>query len=144
METKEILKQLRKAKDLSMQEFCNKADISFSTYQNYETGKRIPTADILVKLADFYEVTTDYLLGRDVDGLSSIDRIATEFNMSTFEKKIFEGYVNLPKEMRSDLMEFLHKTVAETMEESSDTEIATTDCGKLEDDARTPQEKDAV
>lgn len=109
METKEILKQLRKSKDLSMQEFCIKAEISFSTYQNYETGKRIPTADILVKLADFYGVTTDYLLGRDTDCLSAIDRLATEFNLSTFEKKLVEGYVNLPKEIRTDFMEFLHK-----------------------------------
>lgn len=65
METKDILKSLRKSNGYStMQEFCAAADISFSTYQNYESGKRVPTAEILVKLADFYGVTTDYLLGR--------------------------------------------------------------------------------
>lgn len=65
METKDILKSLRKSNGYStMQEFCAAADISFSTYQNYESGKRVPTAEILVKLADFYGVSTDYLLGR--------------------------------------------------------------------------------
>ena len=48
-----------------MQEFCSDAKINFSTYQNYETGKRLPTAEILMKLADFYSVTTDCLLGRE-------------------------------------------------------------------------------
>lgn len=63
METKDILKSLRKSKGYStMQDFCSAAGMSFSTYQNYESGKRIPTADILLKLADFYGVTTDYLL----------------------------------------------------------------------------------
>ena len=65
METKDILKSLRKSNGYStMQEFCAAADISFSTYQNYESGKRVPTAEILVKLADFYNVSIDYLLGR--------------------------------------------------------------------------------
>ncbi len=64
METKDILKELRKKRSLSMKEFCIQCDISFNTYQNYETGKRMPTAEILIKIADFYGVATDYLLGR--------------------------------------------------------------------------------
>ncbi len=66
METKEVLKLLRKSKGYTnMKDFCEAVDISINTYQNYESGKRIPTADILIKLADFYGVTTDYLLGRE-------------------------------------------------------------------------------
>ena len=66
MQTKDILKDLRKSKGFStMQEFCNASNISFSTYQNYESGKRLPTAEFLMQIADFYGVTTDYLLGRE-------------------------------------------------------------------------------
>lgn len=66
METKDILKSLRKKAGYnSGQEFCKAADISFNTYQNYEAGKRTPTAEILIKIADFYGVTTDYLLCRE-------------------------------------------------------------------------------
>jgi len=66
MQTKDILKELRKSKGFStMQEFCNASNISFSTYQNYESGKRLPTAEFLMQIADFYGVTTDYLLGRE-------------------------------------------------------------------------------
>ena len=66
METKDILKQLRKTRGYSnAKDFCDASGISYNTYQNYEAGKRVPTADILITLADFYGVTTDYLLGRE-------------------------------------------------------------------------------
>ena len=68
METKDVLKTLRKSNGFTtMQDFCKASGISFSTYQNYETGKRIPTADMLIKLADFYQVSLDYLVGRTDD-----------------------------------------------------------------------------
>ena len=66
METKEILKSLRKRAGYnSAQDFCNAVGISFNTYQNYESGKRVPTTEILCKLADFYGVTLDYIMGRE-------------------------------------------------------------------------------
>jgi len=37
--------------------------VSSRQYKRYESGEQEPTAGILVKLADFYNVTTDYLLG---------------------------------------------------------------------------------
>ena len=66
METKDILKALRKSKGFAnAKDFCDVADISYNTYQNYETGKRLPTAEMLMKIAKFYGVSTDYLLGRE-------------------------------------------------------------------------------
>lgn len=63
METKDILKTLRKARGYtSAKDFCKAIGISFSTYQNYESGSRVPTVEMLIKIADFYGVTTDYLL----------------------------------------------------------------------------------
>lgn len=38
--------------------------IANRTYQNYEGGQRRPDFEMLVALADYLEVTTDYLLGR--------------------------------------------------------------------------------
>lgn len=114
METKDVLKSLRKSKGFStMQDFCNTIGISFSTYQNYESGKRIPTADILLKLADFYHVSVDYLLGRNTEEHTALDELAGQFNMSLLEKKIVEEYLKLPEQMRGDLMEFLQKAVLE-------------------------------
>lgn len=121
METKDILKSLRKSRGFAtMQDLCIAADISFSTYQNYESGKRIPTAEMLIKLADFYGVTTDYLLGRETGEPETIDKLAGEFNMSALEKEILDNYLSLPKDMRGDLMEFLKKSVQKVMEESGE------------------------
>ncbi|MCM1228339.1 MAG: helix-turn-helix domain-containing protein [Clostridium sp.] len=121
METKDILKQLRKNRGFnSAQDFCNAVGISINTYQNYESGKRIPTAEILIKLADFYGVTTDYLLGRDVGEPKPLDKLVAEFNMDELEKEILDNYLSLPKDMRGDLMEFLEKTVKNVMNKSGE------------------------
>lgn len=121
METKEILKALRKSKGFAnMKDFCDAADISINTYQNYESGKRIPTADILIKLADFYGVTTDYLLGRETGEPETLDKLEQEFNMSALEKEILDNYLALPQDMRGDLMEFLQKSVRKVMDESGE------------------------
>lgn len=118
METKDVLKELRKNRGLSAQEFCEQSNISFNTYQNYESGKRLPTAEFLLKIADFYGVTTDCLLGRETGEPETLDKLVGEFNMSALEKEILDNYLSLPKDMRSDLMEFLQKSVKKVMEKS--------------------------
>lgn len=104
METKDVLKALRKSNGFTtMQDFCKASGISFSTYQNYETGKRIPTADMLIKLADFYGVTTDYLLGREPAPDSFADR---NLNKES-EKDVIDKYMSLPPNIRACLMDVL-------------------------------------
>ena len=89
------------------------------SYRNYESGRLQRNLDTLSKLADFYHVTTDYLLGRETGEPENIDRLASEFNMTALEKKILDNYLSLPKHMRTDLMEFLHKSVQEVQQESN-------------------------
>lgn len=60
----ERLKQLRKEKKLKQEEVAKVLGISVSAYGNYEIGQRTPGPEYLVKLADFYNVTTDYILER--------------------------------------------------------------------------------
>ena len=58
------LRDLREDKDLSIRKLAEILHIQRTTYHNYETGKReIPTR-FVVALADFYQTTTDYILGR--------------------------------------------------------------------------------
>ena len=104
METKDVLKALRKSNGFTtMQDFCKASGISFSTYQNYETGKRIPTADMLIKLADFYGVTTDYLLGRE----PSPDPFADLNLNKESEEDVIDKYMSLPPNIRACLMDVL-------------------------------------
>ena len=60
------LKQLRNELGKSQIEVCEALHIEQSTLANYENEKRIPKIDILIKIASYYNVSVDYLLGNDV------------------------------------------------------------------------------
>lgn len=60
----ERLKELRLKAGLKQDYLLKKFNLSSARYSQYETGKRTLDYDLLIKLADFYSVTTDYLLGR--------------------------------------------------------------------------------
>lgn len=60
----ERLQALRKEYHLSQEKFAAEVGIGFTTYRRYENGKREPDASTLVKMADFYDVSLDYLVGR--------------------------------------------------------------------------------
>lgn len=104
---------------MTQKEVADILGIGQSTYKNYECGIREPNGDTIVQLADLFNVTTDYLLGRDTGEPEPLDELAGRFNMTALEKKILEGYLALPKDMRGDLMEFLRKSVREVMDEAS-------------------------
>ncbi|MCF8002418.1 MAG: helix-turn-helix domain-containing protein [Halanaerobiales bacterium] len=57
------LKYLRKESDLYQKELAEKIGVSRTTITQYENGAREPNYEILKKLANFFEVSTDYLLG---------------------------------------------------------------------------------
>lgn len=58
------LKGLREEAGLSQKGLSEKLSISRSTVTSYETGKRNPDMFILTKMADLFDVSIDYLLGR--------------------------------------------------------------------------------
>jgi len=58
------IRDLREDRDLTQKQIAQLLGMSQTGYSKYETGENdIPTS-VLIKLADFYETTTDYLLGR--------------------------------------------------------------------------------
>ncbi|MRI65109.1 helix-turn-helix domain-containing protein [Gracilibacillus thailandensis] len=63
----ERLKQLRNSKGLFQKEVADKLGIKQNTLSGYENGTRSPDNELLKDIADFYNVTLDYLLGRSDD-----------------------------------------------------------------------------
>ena len=59
-----VLKWLRTRKKLSQRELARSLKLSPSTVAMYETGQRTPDAETIMILADFFNTTTDFLLGR--------------------------------------------------------------------------------
>ena len=58
------IRNLREDRDLRQRELAEVLHVSQNTYSQYENGVIELTAEKLVLLADFYEVSVDYLLGR--------------------------------------------------------------------------------
>lgn len=58
-----ILTKLRKKKGLSQYDLAVQLGLSRGQISNYELGTRLPDYDTLIKIADYFGVTTDYLLG---------------------------------------------------------------------------------
>ena len=58
------IKDLREDHDLSQKEVAKILNISQVAYSYYEIGKRNIPLDLLIKLADYYNVSLDYIVGR--------------------------------------------------------------------------------
>lgn len=59
----ERIKELRESKDLSAKDLCSFIDINTSTYSKLENDKKSIDVEELKKLANFYDVSADYILG---------------------------------------------------------------------------------
>lgn len=63
-EFKELLVELRQDKKMTQEELAQILFVTSGTISNYETGAHLPDIEKSIILADFFGVTTDYLLGR--------------------------------------------------------------------------------
>jgi len=57
------LKELRKNKNLTQKQVALELGLSERNYQHYEAGTKKPSFDGLINLSNYFNVTTDYLLG---------------------------------------------------------------------------------
>lgn len=67
MELNEALRRIRKHKKVTQVQAAQAAGVSEAMYQFYEYGKNEPTASVLIALADYFDVSLDYLVGRSDD-----------------------------------------------------------------------------
>ncbi len=58
------LQELKIKKNILQKDIASSIDLPLRTYQRYERGEREPTTDTLIALADFFDVSIDYLVGR--------------------------------------------------------------------------------
>lgn len=88
----EILRSLRKQSGLTQSELGRRVSLSKAVVSKYENGMGYPTFDTLIRIAKFFCVTTDYMLGVesnstiDVSGLTESQRASVQRIVSEFEK----------------------------------------------------------
>ena len=90
---------LRKSKHITQQQLADTLGIARTTLSHFENGSREMNYDLLIRTADFFDVSIDYLLGR-------------ESNFALFDDarvqipQIYEVYKRLPQEEQSKLLAF--------------------------------------
>ena len=95
------LKEARKYCGFSQQQVALYVNISQQSYSDYENNKTFPDENTLIKIADYLNVSVDYLLGREDDlGNISISS-APAFELTENEKKLITNLRRLPTETQS-------------------------------------------
>lgn len=64
MTCKERIKELRISKGLTQKQLAEETRLSERGIQNYELGERVPTLQAAIALADYFDVSLDYLVSR--------------------------------------------------------------------------------
>lgn len=85
----ENLKKLRKAANLTQSEFGSQLGLSKAVVSKYENDMGYPSFDILIRIARYFGVTTDYLLGIDASKTTDVGGL-TESQISTVNQLIAE------------------------------------------------------
>lgn len=92
------LRQIRESKNLTQKQLAEVIGFSSSVYSRYENGSRQPSFDVLIKLADYLEVSVDTLIGHN-----------TKENdyFSEYEKKLIQVSRLADKRARADALALL-------------------------------------
>ena len=67
MKYNEILRKERKKRKIKVKDLAEVLNVKEGTYYKYEQGKNEPDLDTMIKLADYYNVSMDYISGRYSD-----------------------------------------------------------------------------
>ena len=108
MEFGDIISELRAEKGIYQKELADYLKVSIGTISNYEQGIHNPDFDTLCSIADFYEVSLDYLLGRTkirasidnldrklTDNYTLADLLNTTLQLDTASTRSLVEYIDL-------------------------------------------------
>ncbi|WP_313164675.1 helix-turn-helix transcriptional regulator [Sedimentibacter sp.] len=89
-----IIRKLRIEKGITQNELSNYLGLTPKMISFYELSERFPPYDIINKLADYFNVSTDYLLGRS--DIKNPEKLLSDYsNLSTDDLKVLEECIEL-------------------------------------------------
>ncbi len=94
------IKAIREKSNMTQKDCADKLDITLRAWQGYEQGIREPKYELLCKIADMFNVSTDFLLGRE----PKQDPLAL-LGIGTDEKSALEAYLKLDEEKRQAVID---------------------------------------
>ena len=93
------LKKIRNEKNITQIRLSIAAEVSQETISAYESGKALPSVDTLIKIADFLDVSIDYLLDRT-------DNPTVNPSIKDEDKDIINIFHKLNKEQKEDVIKY--------------------------------------
>lgn len=74
----ENIKYLRLQHGMNQVEFAKKMNVTKQCVSNWENDNVLPSIEMLIKMADFFKVSTDFLLGREISHAIIVDNLTCE------------------------------------------------------------------
>lgn len=105
MELGKLLATLRKEKGVLQKEVATYLNVTVATVSNYEKGVHAPDLDTLILLADFFDVSTDYLLQR-TDYKASIDTLNQPLSADYTVSDLMNTLVELDQRSMQALLDY--------------------------------------
>jgi transcriptional regulator with XRE-family HTH domain len=99
---KERLLKLRERAGISQNEISKRLGIARTTYASYEQGAREPDLEMLGKLSEFFDVTVDYLIGKERAVDDQTKNVALEIygRLPQEKKKLIDDMIKALEERR--------------------------------------------
>lgn len=120
MEFHERLKELRKREKLTQPKLATELGMSLDSIKKMETGKMKPSIETLEKMSDYFNVSTDYLLGRGVNPKIDIARIMNNIGLKNVQTtEYLNSLPDDPKdytEAQFDMVDKIFKILNDTLE----------------------------
>lgn len=105
-ELREKIRDLREDHDLKQKTVAARLGISQQTYSNYENGHREIPISAVVALANYYKVSTDYLLGTD-NGYPGSTNLSSAYLDNVTMHDVVYDIQKLQPEERRDLVKYI-------------------------------------
>lgn len=112
------LKKIRKKLGLNQESVAQYLNISRPAYSQYETGNRNPDWNTIVKLADFFQVSTDCLLGRTAQ--KPENTTGNESALTEDQQALLDLYQQFNETQRAKFIGYGERVLEETAESLSD------------------------
>lgn len=138
------IRELRKERGLTQEQLGKVLGVVKSTISLYESGKSTPDDEIKIKIADYFDVSLDYLLGRsnlkkclkysclssdkdeDLEEGGVFSEGAFHNRLTELELEMIRAYMSIPQNIRNNLVERFESFFASRSEESADRKLS--DC----------------
>lgn len=105
MEIKDMLKikELREEKNWQQKDVAQRVNRTVACVSSWETGKTEPSIEDVLRLADIFEVSCDYLLGRT----NEMDMVESSANLSPLQKEVISLFDGLSRDNQFRVLGFI-------------------------------------